>query len=417
MTSPPSIPQPSPLARRLLQLCRAGLGRYVAPAAGYKQPLFPATQARPPLPVLRAFDCAPSFLERLGQLQGALPPAGLYRFRGCHVGQSGTVLDPERRILIDEDLTSAYWIGFLARLLQRTLEGRADAARFVTGQFITGREVPLRRVPADGVTNVLLARPGITVYGHWILDILPMAWIFFEAVKLGAARPPFRFLIGADTPGWARAILAELFDIDDKRLLPFGSSEVLLVDDLLVPSLLRVSPLISPSMEGFVRFVFDRLRITAADAEGLPRRFAIDRSHARLAESDTLRTLLNPQEVFGALRDAGLTALAPETLPWRRQLALFSEAELVAGEFGSALHNTLFSPATTVGLVLVNSHSNWTQSAIAGLRGQRLVYAAPAEERPLGRAKQIGYRYDPATIRAACEAAEAALQLQPAARA
>jgi capsular polysaccharide biosynthesis protein len=417
MTSLPQLPEPSPVAARLRQLCRDGLGPFLATAGGYKEYLFPPAAVPAPAPIHSAFGCPPRFVERHLSLSGSLPPAGLYRFQGCHVGHSGTVLDPRRRLLLDEDLISAYWAGFLGRFLQRAVAGRPEVAHFTTVQFIAGREVPVRHLPADGTTTVLLAKPGITVYGHWILDVLPLAWTFLEAVRLGALRPPFRFLIGAETPRWARAMLADLFDIQDSQLVTFEQSEVLLVDELVVPSLARVSPLLSPRMEDFARFVFDRLRITPADAEGLPRRFCIDRSNARPAESGNRRVLQNQPEVFGAFEAAGLTPLAPETLPWRRQLALFARAEIVAGEYGSGMHSTLFSPASTVGLVLVNSQSNWTQSAIAGLRGQRLVYVAPSHEEPLGRAQQIGYRYDPGTIRAACAAAEEALQLLPAARA
>src|SRR5438876_7035256 len=55
------------------------------------------------------------------------------------------------------------------------------------------------------------------------------------------------------------------------------------------------------------------------------------------------RLLLNHEAVLKAVSDAGLTALMPEQLPWPEQLAMFSKARIVAGEFGSGLHNTLFS--------------------------------------------------------------------------
>jgi capsular polysaccharide biosynthesis protein len=395
----------SPLAGRLQQLDELGLSRFYARAAGSKEVLFPAIEVPAPPPILRSFGCKQSFHKRHDGLAGVLPPSGIFRFRDCHVSKSGTLLDAGRQILVDDDLVSPYWVWFLAKLIEKVRRGRTDVAQVTIGQFINGAEVPVRHLPASEGTTVLLAKPGGAVYGHWILDMLPMVWNLFEAVRLGAVRPPLRFLLSRGSPAWARAMLAELFDIGEDRIVTFSDDEVLRLDEVVVPSLLRISPLISPRMNDFVRFVFERLAVGPEDAEGLPRRFYVTRANARGAASTDLRRLLNEDEVLGAARDAGLAPLAPETLPWRRQLALFARAEVVAGEYGSALHNTLFSPASTVSLLLVNSNSNFAQSGIAGLRGQRLVYVKPNHEEPLGTANQIGYRYEAETIRAACAAA------------
>ncbi len=74
-----------------------------------------------------------------------------------------------------------------------------------------------------------------------------------------------------------------------------------------------------------------------------------------------------------ALAEArGFVSITAEDLPWRQQLALFGQAKIVLGLFGSALHTALVSPAgTRVGVLGLN---NPTQSEIASLRGHRIGY-------------------------------------------
>jgi capsular polysaccharide biosynthesis protein len=55
-----------------------------------------------------------------------------------------------------------------------------------------------------------------------------------------------------------------------------------------------------------------------------------------------------------------------------RQIRLFSHASVVVGEFGSGMHNTVFSPRDTkIGVLGFN---NLVQSFIAALRSQRIAY-------------------------------------------
>ena len=42
---------------------------------------------------------------------------------------------------------------------------------------------------------------------------------------------------------------------------------------------------------------------------------------------------------------SGLTVVRPEELPWIEQVRLFASAHLIVGEYGSGMHNALFSPA------------------------------------------------------------------------
>ena len=101
----------------------------------------------------------------------------------------------------------------------------------------------------------------------------------------------------------------------------------------------------------------------------------VSRGGVRTAQS--FRELANEAEIEGIAREAGLTVLRPETLSWEQQARLFSKARLVAGEFGSGLHNALLSPQ---GCQVVSL--NWlveVQSRIGNFRRHDVGYILPSD--------------------------------------
>jgi len=70
-----------------------------------------------------------------------------------------------------------------------------------------------------------------------------------------------------------------------------------------------------------------------------------------------------------------LTVVYPEDCAFETQIGLFQNAVTVVGEFGSGLHNAIFSAPGTIVVAL-----NWInpiQSRIARLRGHRIGYLLP----------------------------------------
>ena len=79
-----------------------------------------------------------------------------------------------------------------------------------------------------------------------------------------------------------------------------------------------------------------------------------------------------------AAGEFGFAIIAPETFPWREQVRIFTNANIVAGMFGSALHGTIFSaPGTRVGAI---GPLNAMQSHIAAIRRQRNLYLTTGKE-------------------------------------
>jgi O-antigen biosynthesis protein WbqL len=101
---------------------------------------------------------------------------------------------------------------------------------------------------------------------------------------------------------------------------------------------------------------------------------------SRLAPS-LYRQLSNQAEIECIAVSEGLELVKPETLPISEQIALFASADLLVGEFGSAMHNALFSRRGT--RVFCLNWINGLQSRIAQLKQQRVGYLLPSDGVPV----------------------------------
>jgi capsular polysaccharide biosynthesis protein len=73
----------------------------------------------------------------------------------------------------------------------------------------------------------------------------------------------------------------------------------------------------------------------------------------------------------------GFEVVRPEEHSLGEQVSMFSQAEIIVGEAGSALHNALFSSYWTK-VVSINYISS-VQNSIARLRGHRILYVKPRD--------------------------------------
>jgi O-antigen biosynthesis protein WbqL len=94
------------------------------------------------------------------------------------------------------------------------------------------------------------------------------------------------------------------------------------------------------------------------------------------------RHLSNAAALERTAEALGLSIVHPQHMNWYDQVSLFANCRLLAGEFGSGLHNAIFSPAGTRVVTL-----NWivdVQSRIANFRQQQVGYILPSDGQPRG---------------------------------
>ncbi len=194
---------------------------------------------------------------------------------------------------------------------------------------------------------VLISAPHYDGYGHWLLDFLPRINM---ALDNGLGELPFYRHSGHD---WAREMAHCLAPVN---LIPAGwpASSWVRVRRLFVPS---VSRILHGADEAALTATWAKLSMALAPGEDLaespaapPRRIAVSRQG--WSNSSNKRRLLNARRVELFLEVQGFDIIQPENLSLAEQRQVFRAAEIVIGEDGSGMHNTIHCrPGTRIGLV------------------------------------------------------------------
>jgi capsular polysaccharide biosynthesis protein len=237
-------------------------------------------------------------------------------------------------------------------------------ASFLQVEATTIRIAPPARVRVVDEPCILISQGGEAVWGHWLLDLWPRL-VMALRIPLRA-----RIILDSDVAPWVEGMLRLAGIGPDRILWQAKGEETLLVRDLYLPSFLRWRSAVS-------RWANLAWGLFPADPEAFPARLYISRTGTGEGSS-----LTNHAEIEALAERRGYTVVRPESLSLGRQVALFAGATHVIGEAGSALHNTVFSPAgTRVGVMLSPSgFIRILQAGIGHVRGQPtgFVFGEPA---------------------------------------
>jgi hypothetical protein len=360
MTAPPLSPR-TVRRRPIDDIATAvdGLGALCAgpatPAVRYHEFAGPCEQVVRPLCWLGAGD-----RSTYDRNTASVPPLRLYRL-------SGETLIFGKGLLVRDDTLIE-----LDRYKFHEL-GRLDYpfnASFLRLDETTARIAPPARVRVVDEPCILLSQGGEAVWGHWLLDLWPRL-----VMALGAPVRP-RIVLDADVAPWVEAMLRVAGIGPDRILWQQKGEETLLARDLYIPSFLRWRAAVSP----WANLAWG---LFPADPATFPARLYLSRARTGGGSS-----LVNHMEIEALAVRRGYTVVHPETLPFGQQVALFAGATHVIGEAGSALHDTVFSPAgTRVGVML--SPVGFIRILQAGIGHARAQPTGFAFGEPAGDARRI----------------------------
>jgi Domain of unknown function (DUF4422)/Glycosyltransferase 61/Methyltransferase domain len=212
------------------------------------------------------------------------------------------------------------------------------------------------------------------IYGHFLMEILPKLYLLRASRDIGVQ---FKVAMWRGTPSWAKAFIDLYFNEDD--LIWYDKhSEILLPNSVLTSSMMHHSHNFHPLMNVALEDVCLRAGIGTTAATAKPKgdtAALIYLSRTRIAGG--WHKLTNESDVEETFRNAGFTVVHPQELALAEQLAIYRRADCLAGQYSSALHNSLFARRGIK--VLSLNRINWYQSRIARLRGQRLGFVPPAD--------------------------------------
>lgn len=325
-----------------------------------KSVVFPQAEQRyPPIGLLPdATELEQANAAQYRQYGGSVGEMGFYFFQDVSVRGRGFLVKEGKRVY-RTDLIPDYVEAEIVRGLRTEFEEKE------------GRE----KKHFHG-TSVLLTSEAYPIYGHWLIDTLPKAWLY--ACCLGVELQDVRYLFCHDTPEYGLSMLGETFGIPRERMEFYDFERVEpCLERALVPSLLHHSHVFHPAMRNAVQYVLEKAECTPLHRNDAPasRYLYVSRSKFRHRTISSRRTISNEQELVDIALRAGFEVVHPEELTWHEQIRLFASARVVIGESGSGLHNTLFSAPGSV--ILCLCPSTQVQGTIAALMEQRLFFLCP----------------------------------------
>jgi capsular polysaccharide biosynthesis protein len=248
---------------------------------------------------------------------------------------------------------------------------------------------PVRDVPGP---LAVVYGPAHETWGHWLTDFLPRLWVLLEA---GYNLADMRFLLPADLRPFAWELL-RLCGVERAQCVIYDHwRELIRTDLLLMPTGLRVLNRLAPCFAAATAYWTRRARERAGAVPEAGPGLYLSRD-----ASPQGRKLQNRAAVAAVVEAAGLVPVHPEHLAVAEQVALFSSAALIVGEYGSGLHNSVFAPpgAAVVALRGTSRHPDFVQTGIATALQQRLGYVFGITD---GAEAEQSFSIDPVLLRQA----------------
>jgi O-antigen biosynthesis protein WbqL len=219
-------------------------------------------------------------------------------------------------------------------------------------------------------TAFVISHPHSDFYGHFLTEIAPKVCIVKRYYDAGCIIP---IIIGELEKSYIKKFI--LIAIPDAHIITVEAGSCLLIQNCLLPSQCAWY-LFNASYKKFFDGVVQRCMKLAGDVE-YPKRAIISRE--RVGES--FRKLENWSQLAQVAAEFGYEQVSPEALSLTEQICLFGNASHIVGEYGSALHNSLFS-AENVPVIAFN-WINLVQQGIGLSRRQTNIFLMPDDGIPI----------------------------------
>jgi capsular polysaccharide biosynthesis protein len=238
------------------------------------------------------------------------------------------------------------------------------------------RQLTKRRLPGR---HIMLGGPGMHVYGHWLIEILPKLYVLDT---LGYDLNSVSFVLPSNLRPFALKWLAILGIGTDQISLYDPENEIVQIDELVVASVLHNGVRVSPAMAEVGRLLVGRIERTVGQLR--PSTFGAKVFLSRKKAGG--RNLINRDAIENIALDSGFAIISPETLDITEQVILLKGARYILGEYGSALHGSIFSGSGTVVCALRGStlHPGFIQSGIGFALRQPTGYVFGQSESAAG---------------------------------
>ena len=203
------------------------------------------------------------------------------------------------------------------------------------------------------------------IYGHWILDILPkfliLQKIYGSEIFLFTTKIPKDFVFD----------LLKVFKLDPKLLKSVDNLEGRIIN-LVDTSETREFDLID--IDALDSLINETKGYSHWDGIERSRKIFVSRKNVLKAGIDS-RTLSNRDEIEDHFLHLGFEIVHPEDLKIEEQISIFAKADIIAGEAGSGMHNSIFMPDNALVINLQSAQQrHLIQSSVSRVNNGRCIY-------------------------------------------
>lgn len=275
------------------------------------------------------------------------PPSVIFNYKGLSIRGPGIVFDKDNNIEIDKSIYPSY----VFREQYKWCKTSEKA----------------RNLTIDKAFSIW--HYNCNTYGHWLLEAVPKILLIKKLSQYNASLKKIPIVIPNNIKNF---VLKQIeFYLPDFNIIKFDPiNEIVNVNDLFLPawgekyyySDLVVDQFLKIRNSFFCDFSFEKIYISRRLN---PRR--------RLPDFNSMESI--------AIKN-GFQIIYPENLTLQQQIRVFVNAKYIVGEFGSGLHNSIFSPEESK--VISINYINECQSRIGNLFNQSVGYILSADGRRLG---------------------------------
>ncbi|MBR0560518.1 glycosyltransferase family 61 protein [Neokomagataea anthophila] len=214
---------------------------------------------------------------------------------------------------------------------------------------------------------VILCGPAYQMYGHWLIDFLPRIYLIEE---MGKDIRKIKYLLPKNIRNFSLQWM-DILGIPRENIYTYDPfKERCIISNALVPISVRGNSRANPILNRISKKI--KQRVIGEKESTKSKKLLVSR---KLWPNHS-RSLLNQSEIEERFSEKGFDIIFPETLSIKEQISTFHEARIIIGEYGSGMHNSIFSPPLTE---VVNfrgnlGHPGFLQSGLCEALGQNCSY-------------------------------------------
>jgi capsular polysaccharide biosynthesis protein len=195
-------------------------------------------------------------------------------------------------------------------------------------------------------------------YGHWFLDHLPKLYYLSEYEKITNKKP--KIIVNPNAPKWM---------IDSIRCMGFSRDRIISQNNKTFSVTNMIVPIHNRQLSPVpFRWLRSRAVEHVSSSKSSKRVFLSRQGVTDETQSYGNRKIQNFEEFKNVLVDLSFEIIRPEELSFKKQVDIISNADIIMGVYGSALHNLIFSSDTKIIEILHQDHpfyANYVLSLIS----------------------------------------------------